>query len=157
MATYMFRWYELRSKLWETGHSDYNHLWAEPFLNSTLRNASLNVVRLINSEFQVLNYTEFDEIPKPHTYLGDEATRRRLAASEAAGAARGAGAAAGAADTTTAADTSERLVRQLAERSGDVAALRKRVGELQARLGSMDVLDEAVYSDATGERLPVMA
>jgi hypothetical protein len=39
---------------------------------------------LVNDEFQVLNYTEFDEIPKPQTYLGDDATRRRLAAAATA-------------------------------------------------------------------------
>ena len=148
MATYMFRWYNLRSLLWETGHADFNHLWAEPFLNSTLRNASVNVVRLINSEFQVLNYTEFDEIPKPRTYLGDDATRRRRLADGGEAAAAGASTAAG--------DLTEHLVRTLAGCGSDVDALRKRVSELQARLGSMDVLDEAVYS-ATGERLPVMA
>ena len=45
MSSYFFRWYDLRKRLWEPGHEDMNHLWAEPFLNFTLRNNSYNVVR----------------------------------------------------------------------------------------------------------------
>lgn len=151
MATYMFRWYDLRARLWETGYDDYNHLWAEPFLNFTLRNNSLSVIRLVDSEHQVLNYTEFDEIPKPQSYVGDDATRRRLSGSQPQAHATSASAAVGALDLT------ERLARQLSERSGDATALRQRMSELQRQLGSVDVLEEAVFDDATGERLPLMA
>ena len=45
MSAYMFRWYALRAQLWEAGHVDYNHLWAEPFLNTTLILHGVNVLR----------------------------------------------------------------------------------------------------------------
>ena len=46
MSSYFFRWYDLRKYLWEPNQVDVNHLWAEPFLNFTLRNNSYNVIRL---------------------------------------------------------------------------------------------------------------
>lgn len=85
MSDYFFRWYDMRRRLWETGWEDYNHLWAEPFLNFTLRSKGYTVVR----EPQVLNYTEFNEIPKPRTYVGDDATRRRLSAAASGSVATG--------------------------------------------------------------------
>jgi hypothetical protein len=70
MSSYLLRYYDLHAQLWQTGHDDYNHLWAEPFLNSTLRDGGYTVLR----EPAVLNYTEFEEIHKPGVYLGDDAT-----------------------------------------------------------------------------------
>ena len=45
MTAYMLRWYALRAQLWERGREDYNHLWAEPFLNTTLTLHGVNIIR----------------------------------------------------------------------------------------------------------------
>lgn len=174
MSDYFFRWYDMRRRLWERGWDDYNHLWAEPFLNMTLRDKHYNVVR----EPQVLNYTEFDEIPKPRTYIGDDATRRRLAATAPAGGGPLSGAGPGgddAAEQLAAAAAAPfgdaaALARQLRQQAAEIEALQRRLAQLQQRAGSggggaalsgeggatMDVLEEAAYDPATGERIPLL-
>jgi hypothetical protein len=176
MSEYFFRWYGLRAKLWETGWPDYNHLWAEPFLNDTLRAAGLNVIRLP----QVLNYTEFDEIPKPRTYIGDDATRRRRlteagAGDAAAAVADGSGRAgvlapplsqppveAVAATATAVGDAAAARARlleaEVAAKGAQVDALKAQLRSLSARLAlSADVLEEPLYDEVTGQRLPYMS
>ena len=75
MAAYFLRYYSLHARLWEPDLPDYNHLWAETWLNMTLIAGRYTVLRLP----YVFNATELNEVPKPGTYLGDDAARRRLA------------------------------------------------------------------------------
>lgn len=68
MATYFLRYHGLHAALWEPDREDYNHVWAEPFLNTTLRDGNVTLLR----SPALLNYSEFDEIPKPGMYFGDD-------------------------------------------------------------------------------------
>ena len=70
MSTYFLRFYGLHAALWESGREDYNHVWAEPFLNTTIREANMTLVR----EPALFNYSEFDEVPRKTQYLGDDVT-----------------------------------------------------------------------------------
>ena len=75
MSTYMLRYYELHYRLWEPNRPDYNHLWAETFLATTLNATTAtgpNVTVLRGPD--VFNYTEFLEVPPKGVYMGGDMT-----------------------------------------------------------------------------------